>query len=50
MAVIAHHQRSLADRTLALPFHPAAPDGTFDKSRPVVGAGALLTDPGFVLT
>jgi hypothetical protein len=49
MPVIAHHQRSRAHRTLALPFHPAPPNGTFGKSRPHVGVSSLLTHPGLVL-
>jgi hypothetical protein len=48
-AIVAHHQRPRTDRSLALPFHPASPDGTFGKCRPNIGVGALLADADFVL-
>lgn len=48
VAVVAAHGRPAADRPLALPFHPASPDGTLGKSRPDILDRALLADPGLI--
>src|ERR1700677_4443796 len=49
VTAVADHQRPRADGPLALPFHPAVPDGPFGKSRPHVCMRALLSDPIVVL-
>jgi hypothetical protein len=49
VAVVSYHRRPRADGSLALPFHPASPDGTFGKSRPNVCMCALLSNAGFLL-